>query len=64
MKFKDIEKYASEMQKFKIKCKCSHTVIIPYNVDLKICSYCGHYVFKDKKTEFKYKMNKALKEVK
>ena len=47
---------------FKIKCKCSHSVFMPYGVDKKICSHCGNYVYKNKQIEFKDKLLKKIKE--
>lgn len=54
MSFKDLEKYNEELSKWKVKCKCGHTVIIRYNQDKTLCHWCNHYVqnprlaFKDK----------------
>ena len=42
-------------------CKCGHTVIL-YNVDRVLCSWCGHWVYKDDKTEFMYKMKERMKQ--
>lgn len=47
--------------KVKYKCKCGHKVIIPEWVDKQLCKYCGTYVFKNKKEEFKYRMKERLK---
>lgn len=52
----------SYYQNFIIKCKCSHTMLMPYNVDKKICSHCGNYVYRNKKLEFKDKLLKKIKE--
>ena len=46
----------------KVKCKCSHSVFMPYGTDKKICSYCGNYVYRNKEIEFKEKLLKKLKE--
>lgn len=39
--------------------KCGHTNSMPVFVDYKICSWCKNMVFKDKKTEFEYRINQA-----
>ncbi len=41
--------------------KCGHTVLIA-NVDRIICSHCGHWVYKNDKIEFAYKMKEKMKE--
>lgn len=43
-----------------IKCKCGHTNFLGSR-DKIICSWCNRYVFKDKKTEFKYKIINEIK---
>lgn len=55
------ERYGDYMSQFKYKCSCSHTVIIRPGVDKKLCSYCGNYVYKDKKLEFKEKLKNELR---
>lgn len=47
---------------YKVRCKCSHSVFMPYGVDKKICSHCGNYVYRNKECEFKEKLLKKLKE--
>ena len=39
----------------KIKCKCGHTQLLG-NQDRVICDWCKHWIYKDKRTEFKYKL--------
>lgn len=46
------------------KCKCGHSVAFPNKTDKVICSWCGNYVFKDKKDEFKYKLSQEMKKAK
>lgn len=43
-----------------VKCKCGHSVVM-YNFDKKLCGWCGKYVYKDKQTEFKYKLKNKMK---
>ena len=59
--FKQIEKEHNVFQDYVIKCPCSHTMIFTSMKDRILCSYCGHWVYKDKKTELKYKMKELLK---
>lgn len=47
--------------KVRYKCKCGHRSVIPKNVEKTVCSWCGNYVFKDKKTEFQYRMAQNIK---
>ena len=37
-------------------CKCSHPVIISNKNGVAECSHCHNLVFKDRETEFKYRM--------
>ena len=55
MNKKEIEKYTSVLSDHRVLCKCSHSILIPPEVNKVICSWCGKYVFKDKKEEFKYR---------
>ena len=59
--FKTIVKESNVFQDYMIKCKCSHTVLFTGMKDRIICTHCGNYVYKDKKTEMKYKMKELLK---
>ena len=59
--FKEIEKQSKVFQDYMIKCKCSHTILFTGRKDRVICSNCGSYVYKDKKTEMKYKIKELLK---
>ena len=53
-------KMLDAFSKIKVRCKCSHTIVMIAS-DRVICSHCGNWVYKDKKTEFKYKLNQSLK---
>lgn len=54
--FKELKLKLEDIQKTAYKCKCGHTVIIANKSGRAICSYCHKWVFKDKKTEFEYRM--------
>ena len=43
----------------RVKCKCGHSNLM-FNVDRMICTWCGSYVYKDKQTEFKYKLKETI----
>ena len=57
---KDIQKLYEEKQKHRVVCKCGHTNIILNKSNMCICSHCRQMVFKDKKTEFEYRMKENL----
>lgn len=62
MQFKEMMKYHSKMTEYKTKCKnCGHGMAIPPQLDKIICDWCGRYIFKDDKTEFKYRLLEKLK---
>lgn len=47
--------------KIKVKCeKCGHSIIMPRWVDKQLCDYCGKYRFRDKKTEFMYRLKEKM----
>lgn len=61
--FKNDSKISNERAKYKIYCsKCGHgTVFYPMeHKSKKICSWCGYYVYKDKKEEFKERLGVLL----
>lgn len=50
----------SYLTSYKVRCKCGHTIVMVKRSKV-LCSHCGHYVYKDKKEEFKDKMRKLIK---
>lgn len=58
-------KILEERTKYKIYCKCGHSMIIyPFeHTKKKICSYCGHYLYQNKKEEFKDRLLQKKKVV-
>ena len=58
---KEIEKQAEEKAKYKVQCSCGTKTTIPMFLDRLICRNCGHWVYRDKKKEFKDKMREKLK---
>ena len=59
--FQEIVRDSHKIQDYMVKCKCSHTMLFTGNKDRLCCSHCGNWVYKDKKTEIKYKMKEYLK---
>ena len=58
---KEFERMTEEYDKVKYTCKCGRRVVIPEWRDKEVCSWCGMYVFKDKKAEFEYRLKERLK---
>ena len=62
MTFKEIEKYQEEINKYKYQCKnCGRKKIIPAYVEKQLCDWCGHYVYKSAKDEFKDRLKGVMK---
>ena len=57
---KEIVKLWEEKAQFRHYCKCGHSVYIVNSQNKAICSHCKNLVFKDKETEFKYRMREKL----
>lgn len=56
-------KRVNEISKYKYYCKCGHSVII-YPMEgrnKKICSWCGNWVYVNKKEEFKEKIGGMIR---
>lgn len=52
--------YFKKRSVFKITCSyCGHTT---YDMieDREICSWCNHWIYKNKKVEFRYKLKEAI----
>ena len=60
MSYKSDTKLFEEQQKAKITCECGHRVLMGTKKDRIICSWCKNYVYKDKATEFRYKMQERM----
>lgn len=57
----DFKRYSDNMDKVKVVCKrCGHRAIIPAWVDKQLCSWCKHYVFRDPKKEFEYRVKERM----
>lgn len=49
------------MLNLKVWCKCGHSIVMKYNEEGKICTFCGKYV-PNKRKEFKEKLKSMLGE--
>lgn len=56
----EIEKQATKKREFGTTCKCGH-VIYFYNKKKVLCNWCGTFVYKNKKVEFKDKLLKEMR---
>lgn len=64
MSKKEEDKLFEEYKKITYYCgHCGHSVIIYNDKDKEICNFCGYYVFKTPKDEFKFRMGNCLKKV-
>ena len=43
-----------------IKCKCGHSIVLTPKLDRVFCDWCGHYCYRNKKVEFKYKLMEEM----
>jgi len=57
---REIEKEHELATKNMVKCTCGHSLFIRNKYGREICSWCNNWVYKDKKTEFMYKMKEKL----
>ena len=54
--------YIEAIQEIKYPCpKCGRKAVIPAGVKRKICHWCGHWVYADKKMEFREKFKETKK---
>lgn len=62
MSRKDDEKLFELRAKYKVYCRCGHSLVF-YPLEhknKKICSWCKNYVYINKKVEFKERLGKKL----
>ncbi len=64
MTIEEFDRYTEEYNKVKYTCKCGRRVVIPYWRNKMLCSWCGNYVYRDKKDEFKERLENARKNYK
>ena len=61
MKRDNIQKIMDAQQKLKVTCKCGHRVLIPKFLKKRICNWCGHWVYKNRKEEFKDRLLREIR---
>ena len=44
-----IQKLMDEQAKLSIQCKCGRKELIPVWMDKKLCSWCGNFIYRNKK---------------
>lgn len=59
MSYEEDTKKFNELLKYRVKCKCSHSIIM-VNADRTICSFCGRWVYRTPQLKFKYKIKEFL----
>lgn len=59
--YRDLIKEYDKMSPYMVRCNCSHTMLLTNKKERIICSHCGYWVYRDKKTEMKYKLKELLK---
>lgn len=52
--------YMDKIANYTMKCTCGHSVLFPNKTDRIICGWGGHYVYKDEKAKFKYKLKEEM----
>ena len=57
----EYDRMTDNLDKVMHRCKCGHRVVIPKRTDKMLCSWCGYYVFRNKKDEFKCRMKEKIK---
>lgn len=60
MTFREVEKIHKMYTKNSIKCKCGHSISFSSCEERKLCSWCGNFVYKNKRDQFKYDLTKEL----
>lgn len=58
--YKYLIKEQDRLRDHTVKCKCGHSILFGRK-DRVICNYCGHYVYRNDKVKFKYKLREITK---
>lgn len=61
MTTKEDTRYFEERAKYKVRCKCGHTTTMKPTTNKRLCTWCGHYIYREKKDEFKDMLLKRIK---
>lgn len=57
----EMSRYLNEIAKNSYPCSCGHKVLMNYKQNKKLCSWCGRYVYKNKRDEFREKLEEKIK---
>lgn len=60
-RYEEIRKLENERSKHKVRCACG-TKTVMTDADRTICRGCGHWIYRNKKLEFKEKMKCLMKD--
>lgn len=60
---KEDDKYFDTIQKNKVPCKCGRRINMT-NAPYLRCYYCGRLVFRDKKTEYEWRLRRLYGDTK
>ncbi len=52
------KKLMDVLSNFRVKCKCGNTIVFVSNREKIICKRCSRYVYRNKKLEFKDKLER------
>ena len=65
MSFKDVIRAENDRSNYKRYCSCGHSIIFPpkSKVNKTICSWCGHWIYKNNFEEFKERYIQKKKEI-
>lgn len=53
------DRYFDEIQKLKVKCSCGHSQTV--FMEKAICDWCGKWVYRDPKQEFKDRVKEKIR---
>lgn len=60
LNYNEMTKRFNQQQERTIKCKCGHSIIFVSWKTRKLCRWCGNWVFKNKREEFKYRLMEGI----
>lgn len=60
LSLKEIQQIYDDKERFRVKCKCGHTVTILSPKGYQICSWCHNYAFINEQVEFEYRMKEKI----
>lgn len=55
-----LDKYSEYLSSITRYCKCGHSVQFKTGIPYVICTYCGRLIFRDKRSEYNYKIKRRF----